>query len=333
MATHRPIVAILGAPGVPDPVNLDEIAELAEVRHCTADTLVSALDGAEILMLWDFFSGALKDNWGHPTQALRWVHVCAAGVDTLLFDDLRASSIVVTNAHGVFDRPIAEFVLASILARDKQLHVSKALQREKLWRHRETTRTEGTSALVIGTGGIGRSIARLLGAVGITVTGAGRVARADDPDFGVVLETARLADVAGDFDNVIAIAPLTTQTERMIDADVLAAMRTDAHLINVGRGQLVDEAALIDALRTGAIGAASLDVFTDEPLDPDSPLWAMDNVAVSPHMSGDAVGWRDVLAAGFLDNLQRYLRRDSTPAVEVLGNVVDKQRGYVVSAG
>ncbi len=333
MAAEPPIIAILGASDVPDPPNLDEIGELAEIRHCSADTLPHALPGAEILLVWDFFSRALKDNWGEATSALRWVHVCAAGVDSLLFDELRVSPVVVTNAAGVFDGPIAEFVLASILARDKQIHLSRRLQSQRTWRHRETTRTAGTSALVIGTGGIGRAVARLLSAVGIDVAGAGRTAREHDPDFGVVHETARLAEVVGDFDTVVAIAPLTPQTERMINAEVLRAMRPDAHLVNVGRGQLVDEPALITALQAGEIGAASLDVFTEEPLDPASPLWAMDKVAISPHMSGDVVGWRSELADQFLANLRRYLDREDKSPAEILRNVVDKDRGYVVTAG
>ncbi|ROZ88784.1 D-2-hydroxyacid dehydrogenase [Gordonia sp. OPL2] len=332
MATQRPTIAILGAPDVPPPPNLDEISELGTVRSCTAETLPDALAGSDILLVWDFFSRALRDNWGPATAGLRWVHVCAAGVDSLLFDELRESDIVVTNAAGVFDQPIAEFVLASILARDKQLHLTKRLQRERAWKHRETTRTAGSSALVIGTGGIGRATARLLRAVGVRVTGAGRTARENDPDFGAVLATDDLVSYVGQFDNVVAIAPLTPQTERMINADVLSAMRPDAHLINVGRGQLVDEAALIAALASEQIGAASLDVFTDEPLDPASPLWVMDNVAVSPHMSGDVIGWRAELARQFLANLQQYVTTDGPPA-EVLGNVIDKKRGYVVSGG
>ncbi|MFW0797287.1 D-2-hydroxyacid dehydrogenase [Gordonia sp. CPCC 205515] len=331
MTPDPPVVTLLGSPNAAQPHNLAEIERIATVRYCTEADLGAALPGSEVLLVWDFFSRALKDNWGPATQDLRWVHVCAAGVDSLLFDDLRDSNVVVTNAAGVFDQPIAEFVLASILARDKQLHESKAYQREVEWRHRETTRTAGTSALVIGTGGIGRATARLLRAVGLRVEGAGRTARVDDPDFGTVHATADLAEYVGGFDNVVAIAPLTAQTERMINAPVLAAMRRDAHLINVGRGALVDESALVDALRTGEIGAASLDVFDTEPLPADSPLWTMRNVAISPHMSGDVRGWRDVLADLFLDNLHRYLESPAVPA-GVLRNVVDKDRGYVATA-
>ncbi|GAA1482685.1 D-2-hydroxyacid dehydrogenase [Gordonia sinesedis] len=327
--TTRPVVALLGAPDVPPPTNLDAWAELATIRPCTTDDLGDALTGADVLVVWDFFSGALRDHWGAATDSLRWVHVCAAGVDALLFDELTDSDIVVTNAHGAFDRPIAEFVLASILARDKRLHESRRLQRDREWRHRETVRTTGTSALVIGTGGIGRETARLLRAVGIRVTGAGRTPRADDPDFGVVRDTGELADYIGEFDTVVAIAPLTPQTDGMLSANVLAAMKPDAHLVNVGRGRLVDEAALVDALRDGPVGAASLDVFVDEPLPADSPLWSMEQVAISPHMSGDVVGWRDVLADQVLDNLRRYRAARPGELSSTLRNVVDKARGYV----
>lgn len=333
MSTRRPVLALLGAPGVPGPPNLGQIAELADVRHCVADDLDRALPGADILVLWDFFSRALADNWGEATASLRWVHVCAAGVDSLLFDELKASDVVVTNAHGVFDRPIAEFVLASILARDKRLHESMALQRDHLWKHRETVGTSRTSALVIGTGGIGRATARLLRAVGREVVGAGRAARDADSDFGQVIATADLADHVGRFDNVVAIAPLTPQTRRMIDARVLAAMKPGAHLINVGRGELVDERALVESLRSGRLGAASLDVFETEPLPADSPLWDLPGVAISAHMSGDAVGWREALADQVLENLRRYVAAGPGDLAESLVNVIDKERGYRSGGG
>lgn len=323
--SEKPVVAILGREGLEEPTNLAQIREIAEVRLCTTTSLGAALadgQGADVLLLWDFFSAALRDNWSHA-KALRWVHVCAAGVDAMLFDELRSSPVTVTNAHGVFDGPIAEFVLGSIIAQDKQFHRSKRLQHEKRWERRDTIRTAGRSALVIGTGGIGRAVARLLRAAGLEVTGAGRTERTDDPDFGTVLTTDDLAGYVGRFDNVITIAPLTEKTTGLIGAPVLAAMKPTAHLINVGRGALVDERALIAALRSGTIAAASLDVFEVEPLPEANPLWEMENVNVSAHMSGDVVGWRDELAELFLDNLRNYA------AGRAPANEVDKTVGYV----
>ncbi|NKX54261.1 D-2-hydroxyacid dehydrogenase [Arthrobacter mobilis] len=322
-AAHpRPRVVVLTAEGQPLPHNLDRIRARADVVLADAAGLPAALPGAEVLFLWDFFSPALRTAWP-AADVLRWVHVAAAGVDAVMFDELRTSDVAVTNAHGVFDVPIAEFVLASILAHDKQLHVSKSLQRQGRWQHRELTRTAGSCALVVGTGGIGRATARLLRAAGLQVRGAGRTARDHDGDFGTVVPSAQLAAHAGWADHLVLAAPLTAQTHHLADARVLAAMKPSAHLVNVGRGALVDEAALIQALRAGELAAASLDVFEQEPLTPGHPFWELENVHVSAHMSGDVAGWRDALADQFLANLDRWI------SGEPLANQVDKARGYV----
>lgn len=317
-----PRLTVLTRDDLDPPHNLAEIEKLAQVRLVTADELADALPGTEVLMFWDYFSGSLREHFDRA-DALAWIHVCAAGVDAIMFDGLRESDVTVTNARGVFDGPIAEFVLGSILAWDKRLHESRAFQNDKQWQWRETRRTTGSSALVVGTGGIGRAVARLLRAAGLEVTGAGRTARTDDPDFGDVIATDDLVEHVGVFDNVVMIAPLTEQTTGLVDARVLRAMKSTAHLINVGRGQLVVEDDLIEALRSGTIAAASLDVVETEPLPGSSPLWEMPQVAISPHMSGDVVGWRDELADRFLDRLRGYV------AGEEFENQVDKSRGYV----
>lgn len=317
-----PRVVVLVAEGQPRPYNLAAIEAHADVVLTDAAGLPDAARGAEVLFLWDFFSSALKDAWPNA-DSLQWVHVAAAGVDAMMFEELRTSEVVVTNAHGTFDKPIAEFALASILAQDKQLHRSKSLQQQSAWQHRELTRTEGSRALVVGTGGIGRATARLLRAVGLEVRGIGRTAREDDPDFGTVYPSADLAAHAPWADHMVLIAPLTEQTRHMVDGSILEAMKDSAHLINVGRGALVDEAALVQALREGRIAAASLDVFSEEPPPSTHPFWTMDNVHMSAHMCGDVIGWRDALADQFLDNLKRW------SAGGKLANLVDKERGYV----
>lgn len=319
---NPPIIAVLTRPDCPRPAGIEEIEGHAEVRYTDAAGLPAALKDADVLLLWDFFSTALREAWPHA-NSLQWVHVAAAGVDTVLFDEFVESGIALTNARGVFDQPIAEYVLASILAHDKELRENHRLQQEHVWKHRETRRTAGSTALVIGTGGIGRATARLLRAVGLQVRGAGRTARDSDPDFGVVVPTDELEQHVGWADNVVAVAPLTDQTRGMINAGVLAAMKPTAHLINVGRGPLVDEEALRAALESGSIAGASLDVFCTEPLPEDSPLWEVPSLHISAHMSGDVVGWRDELAAQFVANARRWL------AGEPLQNVVDKRRGYI----
>ncbi|MGB3374353.1 MAG: NAD(P)-dependent oxidoreductase, partial [Microbacterium sp.] len=202
------------------PVELGELTAFEQVRFATADGLAAAMPGADALLLWDFFSTAVKDVWEHA-DALRWIHVAAAGVDKLLFPALVDSEVVVTNSRGIFDRPIAEFVLASILGMAKDLPGSLRRQQATTWEHRETEQVEGARALIVGTGSIGRACARLLTAAGLTVTGVGRTARDRDPDFGIVHEAGRICEVVGDADYVVLIAPLTDATRGMIDAEVL----------------------------------------------------------------------------------------------------------------
>ncbi|NNG20349.1 D-2-hydroxyacid dehydrogenase [Naumannella sp. ID2617S] len=317
----QPILVILTREGLAPPPNLDRLHQLAQVRTATSDTLPDALVNAQVLFLWDYFNPALATAW--PTaHALEWVHVAAAGVDAVMFPELRDSAIQVTNARGVFDRPIAEFVLASVLANVKDLPRLYRAKQQRRWEYRETLSAAGRTALVVGTGGIGRAIARLLTAVGLEVRGAGRTARTDDPDFGTVIASDDLAAHADWADHLVLVAPLTEQTRGLVDAEVLAAMRPTAQLINVGRGELVDEPALIAALTAGRPAAAALDVFVTEPLPTDSPLWDMPGVQISGHLSGDVIGWRDTLARQFETNLERWLAGEELP-------LVDKQRGYV----
>jgi phosphoglycerate dehydrogenase-like enzyme len=315
-------VVVLCSDAMGKPPHLDPVEARAEVRYTDAAGLAEAIVGAQALFLWDFFSSAVRDVW---TQAgdLEWIHVAAAGVDTLLFDELANSDVVVTNAKGVFDQPIAEFVLTSILAVVKDVHRSHDLQAAHEWQHRETRTAASETVLVVGTGSIGRAIARLLRAVGFDVRGAGRTERATDPDFGQVVPSADLVDHVGWADHVVIVAPLTDATRTLVDERVLTAMKPTAHLVNVGRGPIVDEDALVAALQSGTIAAATLDVFQTEPLPADHPLWTTPGVVITPHMSGDVVGWTDILARQFVDNAQRWL--DGQP----LENVVDKQLGYV----
>lgn len=307
-------------PGSPD--GMARVEALADVRYTTSENLVKVLPGADVLLVWDFRSTALRGAWP-ATSSLRWIHAASAGVNHVLTPEVVASDVAVTNSRGVFDEPMAEYVLSLILALAKDLPTTFTHQRERLWRHRETERLSGRHALVAGTGPIGRAIGRKLAAVGMTVTGLGRVARATDPDLGEVVPMSSLSEVLPDADYVVLAAPLTDETRGMLDAKALAAMKPTARLVNVGRGPLVVQEDLVEALAAGQLGGAALDVFVNEPLAASSPLWRLPNVIVSPHMSGDVVGWRGELIALFVDNLSRYL--DGRP----LRNVVDKTRGYV----
>src|SRR5699024_7637882 len=158
---------------------------------------------------------------------------------------------------------------------------------------------------IVGTGGIGRATARLLRAVGIDVRGAGRRPRDRDEDFGVVVDSAHLADHLAEVDHLVMAAPLTDATRGMLGAQELAALPDGAHVINVGRGELVDQPALTAEIAGGRL-SAHLDVVVVEPLPDGDPLWRLDGAHISPHMSGDVVGWRDTLSAQFLTHLRTW---------------------------
>ncbi|MGN5238237.1 D-2-hydroxyacid dehydrogenase [Rhodococcus sp. SJ-3] len=322
--TANPVVAVLHAESVPDETLLAPVAEHADIRYTDSDGLATALAGAEVLFVYDFLTDSLPRAW-HAAETLRWVHVAAAGVDPIMFPALRDSDVTVTNSRGVFDQPIAEYVLAQILSFAKDLPQSLRLQSEHTWRHRESERIAGRTALVVGTGPIGRAIARLLTAVGMRVRGSGRRARDDDPDFGTVTATEDLAKALAVADFVVVAAPLTEQTRDMFDACMFRAMKPSARFINVGRGDLVRTDDLVEALRSGEVAGAALDVVDIEPLPPEHPLWDIPNVMITPHNSGDFAGWRDALVDVFVDNFQRWRSGGK------LENVVDKRLGYVPS--
>ena len=316
-----PVLVVLHAGDLPD--GLESIAEVADVRYATSENLADTVEGADALLLWDFFSPAVESAWPQ-CSSLKWIHIAAAGVDSLMFDELVESDVVVTNSRGVFDRPIAEFVLAQILAFAKDFDRSRALQQSKVWQHRETERIDGAHAMIVGTGAIGRAIATLLSAAGMSVSGVGRTAREGDRDFGTVYASEDLGSDVVRADYLILVAPLTEQTRGLVDGPVLNAMKPGARVINVGRGELLDTEALLQHLASGHIAGAALDVFETEPLSADHPLWTAENVMLTPHMSGDASGWKRRLSEVFVENAHRYLRG------EPLINVVDKKLGFVV---
>ncbi|RKN39745.1 D-2-hydroxyacid dehydrogenase [Streptomyces hoynatensis] len=305
------------------PPRLARLAGRARVLHCDEDSLARHLPWADVLLVWDFTSDAVRHAWPGPGPRPRWVHTASAGVDRLLFPELLDSPTVITNARGVFDGPIAEYVAGLILAMAKDLPGSWEWQRRRTWRHRETVRVSGSRAVVVGSGPIGRRIGVTLGALGIEVALVGRRERRDDPEFGRVHPSAALHELLGDADWVVCAAPLTPQTTGMFDAAAFARMRPTARFLNVGRGPHVVEEDLLAALRAGRPAGAALDVFAREPLPPDSPLWDAPGLLISPHMSGDTHGWRADLDRQFQDNFDRW------QAGEPLFNVVDKRLGYV----
>ncbi|UQN15064.1 D-2-hydroxyacid dehydrogenase [Gulosibacter sp. ACHW.36C] len=310
--TKQPVIVIVpeGRP-VPPFERIEADAEPIVVR--TADELRNALECAEILFLNDFRTNLLREV---GTGNLKWIHTSSIGVDALLSEEIVNSDIIVSNSRGVCERPIAEWILGVIVMFAKDIRTTIELQQRREWLHRETQPILGRKVLVVGPGPVGRETALLLRAAGMDVNIVGRSSRTD-AELGSIHAFEELETLLCEADDVVLTLPLTPQTRGLVNAELLAKVRPGAHLVNVGRGAVVVEQALLDAIDSGHLAGAALDVFEQEPLPKDHPMWTRNNILVSPHASGDLVGWRGRVVERFAENLERW------NAGEPLHDVVD----------
>ena len=291
------------------------------------------LDDVEVL-LRGWLSAEAFDRLLARAPRLSWVHSASAGVERALTPTARERGVVITNARGVFSRPIAEYVLMMILAISRRLPQLLELQRERTWQPLEGHELRDLTIGIVGLGSIGRAVATLASAFGCRVVAIRRRTetggssggadvdglRAVEPDE--VLGPDGLPALLAQSDFVVLAAPLTPETEGMIDDSALASMKRGSWLVNVARGRLVDERALLRALGEGRIGGAVLDTFAEEPLPPDSPFYDLPNAIVTPHTSWSSARVLDRSVELFCDNLRRFA------AGEPLLNVVDPDAGY-----
>jgi glyoxylate/hydroxypyruvate reductase len=260
----------------------------------------------------------------HRAPRLRWIQTSSSGVGEWIRRlGLVESPVVVTNAAGMHARPLAEFAVFAMLYFAKRWPRMVEEQRAHHWERCAIDTLESKTLGIIGLGQVGRTVARLAKAFDMRVIGVRRSAAAAAVD-GVdqVYAADALVEVLSQSDDVVLSVPHTPETVGMIGARELAAFKPSAVLINIARGTVVDESALIEALRAGRLAGAALDVVTSEPLSADSPLWDMPNVLVTPHSMSTAYTENDWLTDLFCDNLRRYLEH------QPLRNVVDKVRGY-----
>jgi phosphoglycerate dehydrogenase-like enzyme len=305
------------------------------------------LDDVEVLLRGWLAADAFDRLLGRAPQ-LAWVHSASAGVERVLTPAGLERGLVITNARGVFSRPIAEYVMLMILAVSRRLPQLLELQRERTWQPLEGAELRDVTVGIVGLGSIGRAVGSLATAFGCRVIATRRRAGADlagparparpagtteeveaaderplpEAALERVLGPEGLPALLAEADFVVLATPLTPETESMINEQTLALMKPGAWLINVARGRLVDERALLRALRDGSLGGAVLDTFREEPLPSNSPFYDLPNAIVTPHTSWSSGRVLDRSVELFCDNLRRYA------SGEPLLNVVDPSVGY-----
>jgi phosphoglycerate dehydrogenase-like enzyme len=283
-----------------------------EVR--SFDDLSVHIPEADVLVV----SGLWRNELIERAAKLRFIQSIGAGTDQFQREGLRAHGIRLASAQGVNERAVAEHAMALILATMRHIPAGRDNQRRRHWRGmisdpaRREDELGGKTLLIVGLGRIGSRLATLARAFGLRV-----IATKRDPSIGasaadVVVSDARLGEVLPEADIVALTCPLTPQTEKLIGEAALAAMKPSAYLVNVARGRVVDEPALIAALIAGRIAGAALDCTVEEPLPESSPLWSFDNVLITPHTAGETRRYEDNVLDVLLENLERLWRGETT---------------------
>jgi phosphoglycerate dehydrogenase-like enzyme len=302
-----------------------DFPQLQIVQRDSYDGVEEHLRDAEII-----FTISLRPEQFAVARKLRWIHAPTAAVHQMLFAALLNSDVVLTNSTEVHGPVVAEHVMALILALAKKIPQAAVLQQKCVW-GQETIWKEGprpreiagATLGLIGLGSIGRRVAHMASALGMRVMGVREHVEKGRPDgVEAVFAPSALDEVLKQSDYVVVAAPLIGPTQGLINRARLAAMKSEAYLINVGRGPQVDEDALAEALRSRRIAGAALDVFAREPLPADSPLWGLENLLITPHTAGLTEKLWHRHYEHFSDNLRRYLTG------QPLLHVVNKQRGY-----
>jgi phosphoglycerate dehydrogenase-like enzyme len=255
---------------------------------------------------------------------LKWVQVATAGVDRFLDDNFRKSRVILTNVSGMHATPISEFVMEQMLMFAKNAAFCFELKQKKQWQHYAPSVLRGKTVGIVGLGNIGKEVARLSKAFGMRVVATRRSAprKQHARNVDLMLPRQELPRLLAESDYVVITLPYTRETRNLFDETALRAMKSSAYLINIGRGSIIDEDALVRALSEKWIAGAGLDVFATEPLPQESKLWDLPNLLFSPHVSGDMENYIGRATDLFCKNLRRYLEGKR------LFNVVNKQRGY-----
>jgi phosphoglycerate dehydrogenase-like enzyme len=289
----------------------------------TAAALAPELREARVLFDWQGSKAEMPEVL-KAAPHLEWIHTRYAGLDRALFPELVDSHIPLTNGSGVFSQSLGEFAILGALYFAKDVPRLLRAKVARRWEVFDCDEVRKQTMGIVGYGDIGRAIARRAKALDMRVLALRRniAPRPGDEYVDRLYSNNRLHEMLPDCDYVVVAAPLTNETKGLMGAAEFAVMKREAIIMNVGRGPVIDEAAMIEALRSGRIRGAALDVFEIEPLPPESPLWEMDNVLLSPHCTDHTRDWLADAANFFLEQLARWR------AGEPLKNIVDKRAGY-----
>ncbi len=323
----KPNLLVIVPPGHYVLRNMEPLRDVASVHvGVDQDTLTRFGPEADVILYSGFVGGvSFKEIWSQAKQ-VKWIHSLSAGVESVLIPEFVNSPVPLTNARGVFAPSLAEFVILGMLYFYKRVRRLVENQRAHKWDDFLVDWLRGKTMGVVGYGEIGRECARLAKALGVKIYAIRRNPERSQNDAIAdrIFATADLHSMLAEVDVVLAAAPLTPETKHMLSTAEFGVMKPSAIVMNVGRGPVVDEAALIQALQTKKIAAAALDVYEVEPLPADSPLWDMENVLISPHCTDRTTDpdWLDLSAQLFVENYYRFVKG------EPLKNIVDKKAGY-----
>lgn len=302
-----------------------QFAMLKETPHTLCGEVAAGAQAgkdATVILQWSGTRERLRALLA-TCEKVRWVHSRAAGVDDLLFPELVDSEVLLTNGSGVFSASLGEFVLAAILYFAKDLRRMLRNQTAGVWEPFDVEEIGGQTVGILGYGDIGRAVASRVKAMGMRVLATKRhFPRSTDPWVEHFYKPEGRREMMALCDYIVATAPLTKETRHMISDAEFAAMRPTAVVINVGRGPVIDEAALLRALMARRIKGAALDVFEREPLPTEHPLYKLENVLLSPHCADHTADWQDQAMRFFLEQYGRFEKS------ERLKNIVNKQLGY-----
>lgn len=256
-------------------------------------------------------------------ENLKWIMVASAGIEKMPHDAIEDKGIIVSNVKGIHKTPMAESVLAHLLALKRALPFIYGNQRNGEW-NRKTKSSElaGSTAVLLGPGAIGSEIGRLLQAFGVRTIGCNRSGK-KAPHMDDMVSFEKVLDVLPEADIVISVLPSTAETYHLLKKEHFRAMKEDTIFMNFGRGDLVEDQVMLEALKTGEIGHAVLDVFEEEPLPADHPYWKLGNVIISPHVSSHSGKYVERALDVFIPNLHAWIKGDTSPS-----NPVDMKRGY-----